>query len=180
MDAPFLKGERVYLRAFEPGDATLLHRWINDEEVTRTLAAYRPFTLNQELEYIERMATSERDVSLGIVERGEGRLIGTAALHQIDWKNRHASFGILIGSPADRGRGWGSEATRLIVRYGLRRLNLNRIWLYVYAGNDGALKAYERSGFQVEGRLRQQHFGHGAYEDTLVMGVLADDPGAPR
>jgi [ribosomal protein S5]-alanine N-acetyltransferase len=77
-------------------------------------------------------------------------------------------------------KGYGSEATRLLVRHGFETLNLHRIWLHVYEYNERGIRAYERVGFQREGVLRQDRFYEGRYWNTLVMGILREEWIEPR
>ena len=70
--------------------------------------------------------------------------------------------------------GYGTDAVRTLVAWGFSTLNLNRVFLRVYADNPRGIRCYEKVGFQLEGRLRQDNFHDGAYRDTLVMAVLRE------
>jgi RimJ/RimL family protein N-acetyltransferase len=180
MKNPFLIGTKIYLRPLEYSDAPQLTTWINDPEVTRTLLAYRPMNLQTEQEFIDRMYRSEDDLVVGIVVRQTDQLIGVTGLHRIDWRNRHAALGILIGAKGEWGKGYGTEATSLLVDHAFATLNLNRVWLHVYEFNTRAVRAYEKVGFQKEGLLRQETFREGRYWDTIVMAVLRAEWAARR
>jgi RimJ/RimL family protein N-acetyltransferase len=175
MQNPFLIGAKVYLRPLGLDDAALLTSWLNDREVIRNLRAYRPLTRLAEEAFLRKLGESESDVVLGIVARETDQLLGGTGLHQIDSRNRHAQFGIFLGEKTSWGKGYGTEATRLIVRYAFDTLNLNRVWLHVYEDNDRALRVYEKVGFRIEGRLRQDTFRDGRYWDTIVMAVLREE-----
>lgn len=172
---PFLIGEKVYLRPLEPEDAPVAATWFNDPEIRRTLLRQRPMSVHAEEEYIAKANQGDGDVTLGIVIRATDRLIGGAGLQQIDWKNRHACFGIGIGAQDEWNRGYGTEATRLMVGHGLETLNLNRVWLEVYEDNPRAMRAYEKVGFRKEGVLRQDSYRGGRYWNTIVMAVLREE-----
>jgi RimJ/RimL family protein N-acetyltransferase len=73
------------------------------------------------------------------------------------------------------GQGLGTEATRMMLDYGFGTLNLNRIWLQVFASHVGAQRVYEKAGFRKEGVQRQQHFLEGRYEDGVLMGILRSE-----
>jgi RimJ/RimL family protein N-acetyltransferase len=175
VQTPFLIGESIYLRPLSRADAPVLQRQMNDPEVNRTLAVWRPMTLENELDFIDRAAKGDHEVILGIAKRDDDRLIGDTALHQIDWRERSASFGIQIGDPGEWGKGYGSEATRLITGYGFERLNLNRIWLYVYDLNPRGAHVYEKVGYKREGVLREGVFREGRYRDVILMAILASE-----
>src|SRR5262249_47639304 len=115
-----------------------------------------------------------------IAVRATDALVGVTGLHQTDLRNRHASFGIVIGEKEAWGRGYGTEATALLVRHAFETLNLNRVWLHVFEDNERGIRAYEKVGFQKEGRLRQDTFREGRYWDTFVMGILREEWQASR
>jgi diamine N-acetyltransferase len=172
MKNAFLSGERVHLRPLDRADAPVIVTWFNNPAVRRTLQMYQPMTIEREHQFLERMQGSDRDVVLGIVPAGTERLIGVTGLHAIDIRHRHAGFGITVGEPGEWGKGYGTEATALMVGHAFETLNLHRVWLHVYAFNDRGRRAYERVGFQLEGTLREAYFGEGRYADVQVMGVL--------
>jgi RimJ/RimL family protein N-acetyltransferase len=175
MKNPFLVGPKVYLRPLERADAPALVPWFNDPEVVRTLARYRPLNLQEEEAWLERTQGSEHDLGLGIVCRATDELIGGTGLHQMDFKNRHAAFGILIGKKENWGKGYGTEATGLLIQYAFDTLNLNRVWLHVYEFNERGIRAYEKVGFRREGVLRQDCYREGRYWNTIVMGILREE-----
>jgi [ribosomal protein S5]-alanine N-acetyltransferase len=110
-----------------------------------------------------------------IVTRAEDRAVGGTGFHQIDWRSRHASFGVAIGDSENWGKGYGTDATRLMVHYAFATLNLNRVWLLVLEYNERGIRCYEKVGFRKEGLLRQEHFREGRYWDTYLMAILRDD-----
>ena len=175
MKNPFLIGAKVYLRPLECADAPLLVPWFNDPDVTRTMIARGPLTLRHEEAFIDKVTRSEHDLILGVVVRESDRLIGVTGLHQIDFKNRHGAFGISIGEKAEWGKGYGTEATWLIVKHAFETLNLNRVWLHVYEFNQRGRRSYEKVGFRQEGVLRQDCYREGRYWDTIVLAILREE-----
>ncbi len=175
MKNPFLAGERVYLRALDRDDVPTLTRWFNDRELLHHLKRHRPLSPIAEEKFVESLAESEDDVALVIVAREGDRMIGVAGLHDFDWKNRSASFGIGLGERDEWQKGYGREATRLMVGYGFDTMNFHRIWLHVYDDNARAIRAYEAVGFRREGVLRQGVYREGRYGDVIVMGLLREE-----
>jgi [ribosomal protein S5]-alanine N-acetyltransferase len=175
MKNPFRIGTKIYLRPLEREDAPLLIPWLNDQEVTQMLAIHRPINLQSEEEFIAKVYQSEHDLVLGIAVRQNDSLIGVSGLHQIDFKNRHANFGISIGEKGEWGKGYGTEATFLMVQYAFDTLNLNRVRLLVFESNTRGIRAYEKVGFKQEGVLRQDRFHDGRYWDTITMAILQQD-----
>jgi len=175
MKNPFLVGETVYLRAVEREDAPIFLPWANDFDVTRHMLLHRPMSLAAEEAWIARIQEDKGNVVLSIVLRKDDRVIGNTALHGIHSHNQHASFGIMIGDKREWGKGYGTEATRLIVGHGFHTLNLHRIWLHVYEDNPRAIRSYEKVGFRREGVLRDHAFRDGRYGNVITMGLLRDE-----
>jgi RimJ/RimL family protein N-acetyltransferase len=180
MQNPFLIGTQVYLRPLERTDAPVLVKWINDPQVTRTLQHYRPQNLQTEEAWVDGLYRAEHDLVLGIAVKEDDRLVGCSGLHNIDYKDRKASIGIMIGEPEEWGKGYGSEATALMINHGFATLNLHRVWLHVYAHNARAIAAYEKLGFQREGTLRQDLYREGRYIDVYTMGMLREEWGGAQ
>lgn len=177
MQNPFLIDSKVYLRPLDLEDITALTAWLNDPEVTRNLRIYRPLTPMAEEAFLRKLGESESDIVLAIMAREPEQFLGVTGLHQLDARNRHVQFGITVGEKSAWGKGYGTEATRLMVRYAFDTLNLNRVWLHVYEDNERALHVYQKVGFRMEGRLRQSYFREGRYWDTFVMAVLREEWG---
>lgn len=177
---PFLIGTKIYLRPIEMDDIPKMCEWVNHPDVTRTLTLFRPMTTINEREFVEHVSRSPNDIATLIVVKAGDRPIGTCGLMRIDWVSRHAGFGIGIGEPAEWGKGYGSEATRLMTDFAFATLNLNRVWLEVHADHPVARRAYEKAGFRVEGTQRQGAFKDGRYVDMLRMSVLREEWDAER
>lgn len=175
MKNPFLIDHVVYLRPLDKADAPCFVTWMNDPDVRQTLLTHRPIALAWEEEFLERAAKSDQDIVLGIVDRASDKLIGATGLHHFDQRSRHVGFGITIGDKEEWGKGYGTEATRLIVGYAFETLNLNRVWLHVYEYNERGIRTYERVGFRKEGVMRKAHFHGGRYWDTILMAILQEE-----
>jgi len=171
---PAMAGRAVYLRPIERPDAEDFQTWLNDPEVTRNILVYRPITREEEIRFAERAASGADagEAVFAIVRKRGDLLIGTTGLHAIDWHRRMACFGIEIGRKELWGKGYGTEATALMVAYAFRQLNLNRVWLEVIEYNERGIGAYERVGFRLEATLRQDSYRDGRYWDVRHMGIL--------
>lgn len=169
--SPF-EGRLVRLRAREPEDEPLLHTWFNDPDVTEYLALRYPLSHHGEREFIERTSdVGYNNLSLSI-ETLDGVLVGGCGLENVSPENRQATLGIAIGDKAYWDGGYGTDAMRVLCRFGFDMMNLHRIQLEVYEGNDRARHVYEKVGFQVEVRKRQAVYKHGRYLDVYLMGLL--------
>jgi RimJ/RimL family protein N-acetyltransferase len=175
MRSPFLIGDRIYLRPLEEGDLDRCMRWINDPEILTALGRRFPMSRVLEQEWVTSQYKNEKNLSLAIVIKDGDLHIGNCGLHQIDYVNRNAEFGILIGDKDNWGYGYAPEAAKLILGYGLDELNLHRISLQVYSHNKRAQRAYEKAGFTHEGTKREAYFRDGRYYDNLIMGILRSE-----
>ena len=175
MQVPFVIGDRLYLRPLDATDLDLCLRWINDPLLSANLGRRRPMSRAMEVEWLAGQCKSESDLSLAIVLKETDRHIGNVGLHQIDFANRKAEFGILIGEPDVWDQGYGTEATRLMLSHGFDQLGLHRIMLRVFPFNDRAMRVYEKLGFREEGRLRESFYRNGAFHDTVLMSILENE-----
>ena len=119
-------------------------------------------------------------LSMAIHVRADDRLIGTLALSQLDSDNGSALFHITIGEKDAWGRGYGTDATRLMVDHAFTGLGLHRIALTVFAFNARAIRSYRSVGFVVEGRAREAIWREGRWWDEISMSLLDSDWAARR
>ena len=176
-----MRGELVRLRAYEKSDADALFRWFSDEEVTRWLGPPNLLSRAQQEQFIEMASAPGDDAKYFAIETLDGKLVGDCGLRKIDWKSRKAEFFITIGEKQLWGKGFGSDALRIVIRLSFHRMNLNRLWLTTLVDNSRAVRCYEKCGFVREGLLRQETFVDGKYRDVLMMALLREDyETAPR
>jgi RimJ/RimL family protein N-acetyltransferase len=168
--------DRIRLRADERSDLPLFVEWLNDPEVREGISSYLPFSQAIEEQWYEHMLKLPREEHpFGIdIRTGDGgwRLIGNCSMFEFNWRCRSAEVGIFIGDKSCWNQGYGTDVMRLILKHGFETLNLNRIYLHVFANNPRAIRCYEKVGFIHEGRLRQAEFKNNQYVDMLVMSVL--------
>ncbi len=166
-------GEKVALSPLRRDLVPLITRWVNDLAARRNIGAPLPQTLEQRIARYERDATGEGDVDFAVYERATWRPIGTVGLFQIDHRNGSAEFGILIGEPDARGKGYGTEATRLMLDYAFTALGLRSVGLTVAEWNVAGQRAYARAGFKEFGRRRSGRWMGGRGWDDVHMGAIA-------
>jgi RimJ/RimL family protein N-acetyltransferase len=167
-----MAGEKVVLSPIEKEDVRLFQRWINDLVVTRYTRPHQITTLESEKQWFKRIISSKDDATFAIVDKKSGRTIGNVSLMKISNVDGNAEFGIMIGDKNYWGKGYGTEAAKLILDFGFNVLRLHEIYLRVKAFNKRAVKAYEKAGFKPAGVLRQNHFFAGKYHDVYLMDVL--------
>ncbi|GAA1280830.1 acetyltransferase [Planotetraspora silvatica] len=176
---PTLHGDLVDLRPVRAGDALILNVELDDPEVAvltgsvNSRTAPAPAYEADELERIYQAWSTARDRMVWVVlERSTCRIIGEAVLNDLDSANRWCNYRIWL---AARGRGYGTEATRLVLDYAFEVVGLNRVELEVFDFNPRARRVYEKAGFRHEGTRRQALLMDGEWVDAHVMSVIAAD-----
>jgi diamine N-acetyltransferase len=169
-----LIGDRVRLRAIERGDVPTFVRWMNDPEVRRNLLVFEPISTVAEERWVEGLADRPNDKVLAVEGLVEGRWqhIGNVGLHQIELHHRRAEIGIVIGEKDHWGKGYGTEAMALMMRFAFHELGLHRIELEVFETNHRAIATYRALGFVEEGVRRESIYMQGRFMDAIRMGAL--------
>lgn len=173
-----LFGDNVRLRRPERDDLPRFRDWLNDPEVRRHLALIYPMGLAHEEHWFEEQLKLDAAAQAYVIEvrrEPEWASIGVVGFEALDWRNRSIECGLFIGERSVWNAGHGTDTMRTVSRFVFRELNLNRILLRVFEDNLGAIRCYEKVGFKVEGRLRQDRYQDGRYLDTIVMGLLRAD-----
>ena len=168
---------RVTLRTRTADDLDAMYRLAADLDSWEERNPSAPGPLTRAA-FDARHAQPAEEGTAGFIVDVDGAAVGGATLFGADALARHAEVGIAL-LPEVRGRGVGTEAIRLLVEFGFTRRNLRRIHLQAIASNTGALRAYEKAGFVVEGRLREHAWVRGAYEDIVLMGILRPEQSPP-
>jgi RimJ/RimL family protein N-acetyltransferase len=170
-----VRGTSIRLRALVREDREILRSFINDPDVLEYSNVYQPISDVQQDAWFESAMKSDSQRWFGIETLEQPEIVGTCCLVDIDWVGRVAELRIRIGDKRVWGRAYGTEACALLVKFGFLHLNLERIWLRVFAPNTRALRLYEKLGFVVEGRLRRAWSLQGIVDDVIVMGLLRDE-----
>jgi RimJ/RimL family protein N-acetyltransferase len=173
-----LKGNKVQLEPVKREYIESYLKWLNDPEIIQYLSIFIPLTRMMEEDWIDNLKNRKDTLVFAIItseENDKKKLIGNCGLHDIDWKNRHCAVGIMIGEKEYHGKGYGTEAMELLIKYGFEEVNLNRIQLHVYDFNIRAIKSYTKIGFVEEGRMRQAMFKKGEYHDMVLMSILHEE-----
>jgi RimJ/RimL family protein N-acetyltransferase len=171
-----LASERLRLRPLSVGDAADNVRWRNDPEVAHwaTAGQLRPVPAHAlERWFAEKLPELDpRYTALFGIDLADGRHIGKADYRDVDTVVRSATVGIVIGEKDLWGQGYGAEALGLLADYLFDRLDLRRLQLDTWSGNERAVRCFSRVGFREEGRLREAVRGPGGYFDSVIMGLL--------
>jgi RimJ/RimL family protein N-acetyltransferase len=173
-------GKLVRLSAVDPEEMSkAFSRWNRDSEFTRLLnMSVQPLRSAKAIQkwMDEDMGeSSPRETFFTIRTADENKLIGGLSLYVVDWTGRDSFVGIFIGEREYWGKGYGSDAMRLLLQYAFTELNLWRVSLGVFQYNPRAIRSYEKVGFCHEGRMRQYLNHEGKRWDILYMGIRRDE-----
>jgi len=177
-ESKLLRGKKVLLRPVKRSDISFFLKWFNDPEVTQYLERNLPITEMAEEKWIEELATRANSCVAFVIEAVESNSnepIGNCVLREIDQRDHTAKFGITIGEKEYWSKGYGTEATQLLIDYGFRQLNLHRISSCAYEFNERSIRMHKKVGFKEEGRLRKARFRNGRYWDEIVFGILREE-----
>jgi RimJ/RimL family protein N-acetyltransferase len=169
---PFIVGERIYLRPLEPAqDNHLYATWLNDQDIRRYFSVY-PTSDTRGKERIDNLYKSFGHIIFGVVQKSDNRLIGLVGLKDINMLNQTAEFYVIVGDRSIWGKGYGTEATKLMLRYAFLELNLNRVQTQDMEENVGGWRADEKAGFIYEGTLREAILRFGRHHNVRMYSIL--------
>ena len=171
---PFIEGDRIYLREVRVSDVNEnYYRWMNDPEVTKyTESRFYPASKEALEEYVKEKQKDKDSIFLAIIFKEDHQHIGNIKLGPINWIHRLADIGIIIGEKSYWGKGYASEAISLLAEYAFRILNLHKLTAGCYEQNQGAVKAFQQAGFEIEGIRKKHGFLKGEYADSILLGKI--------
>ena len=173
-------GEKVALGPLRRDLIPLYQRWRNDYEVQRTFGDLpRPVTVEGQTAWYERAAVADDAHWFTVYELPTYRPVGRTDLFDIDWRHHTALFGMMIGEADARGRGYGTEVTRLMLVYAFTALGLHSVALETDEFNLAGRRAYAKAGFREGGRRRARTWLAGRWWDAVYMDCLADEFESP-
>lgn len=172
---PVLMGEHILLREFRQEDYQAIAFWMNNWQVTRYLSTkfWIPQTTADVSQYLtERLQSSHNAYYFVIAESQSKDYLGQIDLYSVDWRLRCATLGLIVIEP---GKGYGTEALRLMRHFAFDTLGLERLELEVHEDNLAALRCYEKAGFIREGIKRNAYFSEGRFRSVVLMSALRED-----
>lgn len=171
-----MQGESIVLRYAQEEDLEAYLVLLEDPESNRLTGSQTEFTREQIIHWLKRIGQPSQDrIDLMIVSKHNNQLIGEVVINDIDLDSRRANIRIAIAGTENLGRGYGTEALKLMLHHGFETLQLHRIELSVYDFNPRAIHLYEKLGFQREGVMRDYLYQDGAYHDAIFMSLLTHE-----
>ncbi|MFA5514048.1 MAG: GNAT family protein [Sphaerochaetaceae bacterium] len=167
----------ITLKALSRTDIFPFYNWINDDDVIKySLSLFRRINTEKEIEkWYSELIRDKKDITLGIFLDSTNELIRYGGICDISETNKSGEYYIFIGEKRFWGKGIGTKVTEQILKIGFNDYKLNRIMLTVFEPNIGGLKAYKKSGFKIEGRLRETSFRDNEFHDKLIMSILKSE-----
>ncbi len=166
------EGVGIYLRFMTHEDTEQIVAWRNSDSVRANFIYQALFTKESHENWIKTMIDTGKVVQMMICEKATGRAVGSVYIRDIDPVHHKAEYGIFIGEEDARGKGYGTVAAKLMIRYCFEELKLHRLFLRVYAENEQAIRSYEKAGFVKEAYLHDDVFVNGRFRDIVLMGIL--------
>ncbi len=163
---------KVYLRPMTLEDTDLIVTWRNKDAVRKRFIYQKPFTRESHLSWVENKVNTGEVVQMMIVESESNLPVGSVYIRDIDKTHNKGEYGIFIGEDHARGKGYGTMAAKLMVRYAFEEMGLHRLFLRLFADNMQAKKSYENAGFVQEALLRDDVCIDGVYKDMILMGII--------
>lgn len=167
-------GKRVVLRAIEREDLLKLQQWANDPEVQQALSGWHfPTSMEDQQKWFSSLSCTSINQRF-MIESSDLGAIGTINLVSIDWKNRNAFCGFMLGEKTCHGKGYGTDAMMAIMRYAFDEIGLARLDGDMVENNSHSLHVCtKKCGWIVEGRKSHGYFRQGKYWDKIIMGITS-------
>lgn len=162
----------IYLREMTYEDTENIVNWRNSDSVRKNFIYQARFTKESHENWIRTMVETGKVVQMMICETATKKAVGSVYVRDIDRTHHKGEYGIFIGEASARGRGYGTAAARLMIRYCFEELGLHRLFLRVYADNEQAIRSYEKGGFVKEAYLREDVYTDGRFRDIVLMGII--------
>ena len=168
-------GEKVCLRAYKEEDISIATSLVNDKELKKFLVTGVPFPTSpwEEESWVKSQKSNEKgEYNFAIEDIKTKKYIGGCGIQHVNWLARVAVVGIMIGDKDYWGKGYGTDAMRVLMKFIFEDMNIHKIRLSTFSFNSRAKRCYEKCGFQVEGILKDEIFKDGKYYDEIIMSAF--------
>lgn len=172
-----IEGERIKLRRPQLSDADNIYKNLQDKETVRWTFIPQPYKKQDAIKWIRKThyrIINKKEYHFAIVLKTENRVIGAIALMAIDWKNKNAELGYWLGKRY-WGKGFTTEAVKLILRFAFEKLKLRRIHAFSFEENIASRRVLEKCGFKLEGIMREGRYKDGRWHNMLIFGLLKQE-----
>lgn len=165
-----LKGQKIFLRAIEPEDATKVMIWENNPENWRVSGTEAPYSMHGILEYINSIQNFRQsgELRLMICQKENEHPIGTLDLFEANFRHGRAGIGILIGEQDKRNKGFAKESLELLIEYATIFLGFHNLTANVLEDNTSSISLFESTGFELVGTRKEWFFDHGKWINERI------------
>lgn len=169
-----IDGKTIFLRDLKKSDATNEYmNWLNSKKINQFLESrFTKHSIVDIENYIKKMNHDADIIFLAIIRKDNQKHIGNIKLGPINWDHKYAEIGIMIGDKNSWGKGFASEAIKLISDFGFNTLKLHKITAGIYEVNIGSIKAFLKAGFFIEGIRFNQFFLKGKYVNHILLAKM--------
>ncbi len=167
-----LTNTSIKLRNFETEDIEKLSTIRSSSKSYDYFYEFEPLNKTQQLNWWQNSYLKSSEKNFVIVCNDTQKVAGTISLVDIDQRNRKAELGRLFVFEEFSGKGFGSFSIELLIEYAFNHLNLQKIYLEVFAKNENAVSLYKKAGFKEEGCLKSHIYKNGEYLDILIMSLF--------
>ena len=172
----YIYGDNIVLRAIEESDNDMLLSIINDSETEMMLGGSSwPVSEAEQFKWFEKQLLQHDVLRCIIALKEDSKAIGTLILSDIDSKNGTAQIHIKMSKDGVRGKGYGTDAVKTIVKYAFYELRLNCIYAQILSYNSVSVRLFEKCGFKKDGVLRSRVYKGGKFIDVFEYSILQDD-----
>lgn len=162
----------IYLRLMTYDDTDRIVAWRNSDAVRKNFIYQALFTRQSHENWIRTHVETGDVVQMIICELADDKPLGSVYIRDIDRQHNKAEYGIFIGEASARGRGLGTAAAKLMLRYCFEEEQLHRVYLRALSDNGQAIGSYEKAGFHREGLLKDDVCIDGTYRDIVWMAAV--------
>lgn len=171
-----LKSKNVILRSIMIADKPFFLKWLNDPEITKWLLNFLPFSEIETDDWMSQIGREKKYLETHfIIEKTNFGPIGSCSLSQINYKDQDSIMTIYIGEKNFLNQGFATESLKLLMEYGFKQLNLNRISSWVLESNQKSINLLIKSGFKLEGEKRKSFYRNGCFYSRLLFGILKEE-----
>jgi len=164
----------VGLVPLQTTDELALYKWLNDPRVRRTAGrpTWRPaYSLEQVQDLIKEKLAQPSRFDLMVVDLRTEKPLGLIELAHIQPMSDSAQISLIWGEKGDQEL--MTEALILAAGYAFNSQGLHRLWTRVPAREEHGLALFRKVGFKEEGVLREDHFGDGSWQDSVLLSLLS-------
>ncbi len=170
-----VQNSALYLRLLTPDDVGAHYlRWMHNPAIVQYLESrWSVHTIDSIKKYVAETNASGNNFLFGMFLLESHQHIGNIKIGNVNWIHRFADVGLMIGEETAWGKGYGTEAIRLVAQYAFEEINLHKLVAGIYTSNVGSYRAFIKAGWREVGLLAKHRLLHGVYVDEWLMECIA-------